>query len=785
MSEERIVTEQAGEEDRNESSNIKQQSEVTRRDFLLRAMAGGLAIGAILPSLASEPWIVGAQAPKCMAAGQMLQSIMEIKSAGTGATKTLEAVLKVLDEDKTYWGQPDKGQTLPSCQSGRMRYIAGYDMNNPSNVWPKTLGVPTPAPTLRASVGDTVQITLLNHVDVNNFPGTLDIVERGVGNCDQDTTFGSGAGKNYPGVPTFENPPNCFHGSSSTNLHFHGTHVSPSGIADNVLITVRPSPRTPGPNSKPLVTEQTVSDLFKEIFANCSTKSPWPLAWKDWPSVTDQSGSWPVKWQKFQQSLLEYYDNTATWMGKSPPPQPLWPLPPVNPQPVLPQHDQLWWTDQQQMSNPPQPQLPQFYVGAFPNCFTLPKWNGQSNSMGQAPGTHWYHAHKHGSTALNLANGMAGALIIEGDYDATLKAYYKDKGAVLNEQVLVLQQFSAVLGLLRPVGTKDLVSVNGQYIPVLEMKPNETQMWRFVNACHQAAVPINKAPAGLKWVQTAQDGVQLDPRNYDPDPSAPTNVEFPVPAKAILKDGDWLSSGSLAPGNRIDLLVQAPSTKGDYKVTFGPKNILLLTVRVTGTAVNTTPFPSRDEFPKMPGFLWDIVPPVGMVKRDIRFNTTNTQLPSPSPTPTPTGSIGGRNAGNAAPPLMPNAPPRHTINGIQFSGEIDQYMKLGATEEWTLFNDTPLTGPAHPFHIHINPFQVIALFDPSNPSMPKTGVELRQPWIWWDNFAIPPGGWAKMWTRFVDFTGTYVFHCHILGHEDRGMMQMVNVSPGGTVMTHK
>ena len=78
--------------------------------------------------------------------------------------------------------------------------------------------------------------------------------------------------------------------------------------------------------------------------------------------------------------------------------------------------------------------LPQFYIGAFPYCFTLPKWNGQSTSMGQAPGTHWYHAHKHGSTAINLANGMAGALIIEGDYDATLKQYYTNKAATLNEK---------------------------------------------------------------------------------------------------------------------------------------------------------------------------------------------------------------------------------------------------------------------------------------------------------------------------------------------------------------
>jgi FtsP/CotA-like multicopper oxidase with cupredoxin domain len=52
--------------------------------------------------------------------------------------------------------------------------------------------------------------------------------------------------------------------------------------------------------------------------------------------------------------------------------------------------------------------------------------------------------------------------------------------------------------------------------------------------------------------------------------------------------------------------------------------------------------------------------------------------------------------------------------------------------------------------------------------------------VWWDNFAIPTGGYVKILTRFVDFTGIYVLHCHILGHEDRGMMQMVQVCADAT-----
>jgi FtsP/CotA-like multicopper oxidase with cupredoxin domain len=757
MSEKTIITDQSSKEDRNERLKVKSQSE-TRRNFLQQAIAAGsgLAIYSMVPALAKESWLT--QQPNCDPAvgGQLLQSIMEIKS---GATKTLKAVIKVLDEEKVYLGSPLTGQSAPSCNTGRMRYFSGHDASLPPlgrPVWPKIHGVPGPGPTLRASVGDTIQITLLNHVNTKNFPNTLDVAEHGQA-CDQNTTFGQG--NTYPGNPMFENPPNCFHGSSSTNLHFHGTHTSPSGISDNILLNIRPSPR--GRDGLPLVNETTVAPIFNKIFEYCMHGHQ-PLMWTDWPP----------DWQAWQKKLLIQYDNTTPWLSQSPPPG-------GNGPSVLPLDEQLWHQNEEEMHDH---LLPQYYVGAYPTCFTIPKWNGQATSMGQSPGTHWYHAHKHGSTALNLANGMAGALIIEGDYDATLHAYYSSKGQPLQERVLMLQQFSAVLGLLRAQGKADLVSVNGQYQPVLEMKPNQTQMWRIINACHQAAVPLNTSP-NLKWVQTAQDGVQLNPQNYNPDPNAVSNT-FPVPAKTFFIGGKWISTGSLAPGNRIDLLVRAPSTAGDYPVTFGGSNTILMIVRVTGAAVNSTPFPSQAEFPKMPGFLSDIVVPVGMVKREIRFNTTKAQFASPTPTPTPVGSAGGRNPSPTPLPFIPNAPPMHTINGKQFSGEIDQYMKLGATEEWTLFNDTPAGGPAHPFHIHINPFQIVQWFDPAL-NLPQSGVPMGKPWVWWDNFALPPGGWVKMLTRFVDFTGTYVFHCHIVGHEDRGMMQLVNVSPSGTSMKHK
>jgi FtsP/CotA-like multicopper oxidase with cupredoxin domain len=767
---EKNITDRAEKPDHNEPSSITEESGFTRRDFLQQSMAvaSGLALGSMLPSYANE--LLTAEPQACgpgPGQGQPLQTIMEIKSAGSSTgPKTLQAVLKILDEPRTYYGNI-AGSSTPTVQCGQMRYISGYDMNNTSDVWPKIKGAPSAAPTLRLSVGDNVQITLVNNVNTANFDSNqLDVAEKGTTDtaCAENMSDGVNL---YPGRPTWETLPNCFHGSSSTNLHFHGTHISPSGIADNILINLRPSPRTTpaGPNSKPLITEQTVATMFKEIFAKCQTQSPWPLLWNDW--TTD--------WQNFQKSELIKYDNSAPWRGQNPPAP--------GGGPVLPEHNRLWYQNQHLMELN---QLPQYYIGAFPYCFTPPKWNNQPTSMGQAPGTHWYHAHKHGSTAINLSNGMAGALIIEGDYDAGLQSYYQSKGVNLkaNEKVLVLQQISATVGLLRPRGTKDFVWVNGQYQPILDMKPNETQFWRIVNTCHQQAVPLDTSPA-VKWVQTAQDGVQLAPENYNPDPNFKSNT-FPNPPQAFQVNGTgpWFSTGSLAPGNRIDLLVQAPSTAGNYPITFG--GTLLFTVRVGGTAVTAVPFPTQAQFPKMPGFLSDIVPPPGMVVRNIRFNTTKTQFGSPTPTPTPQGTQRGRNPANSAPPLIPNAPPTHTINGKQFSGEIDQFMKLGATEEWNLFNDSITGGPVHPFHIHVNPFQIVRWFDPAimAPSLRSSGVPMRAPWVWWDNFAIPVQGWVTMWTRFVDFTGTYVFHCHILGHEDRGMMQLVNVSPAITPMSH-
>jgi len=294
------------------------------------------------------------------------------------------------------------------------------------------------------------------------------------------------------------------------------------------------------------------------------------------------------------------------------------------------------------------------------------------------------------------------------------------------------------------------------------------QLWRIINACHRAQIPLS-APAGLKWVQTAQDGVQLHQDNYNP---AVTNASIGIPA-ATLPGGKI--GGSQAAGNRVDFLVQAPSTPTSQPipVNFGTKTLFTVVVKQGSKVIrDPMPFPTTAEFPVMPPFLDNIDPNKVTVRRALHF-----------------ASNPPKNRSTQGPSF---APPTHTIDGKQFDNTIDQSMVLGATEEWTLYNDSP--GAAHPFHIHINPFQV---FEVLNPAVSKNPVKLEPPYVWFDDFAIPPAavppdgdgktqvsGYFKMRTRFVDFAGVYVLHCHILGHEDRGMMQLVQVVSNTSHMEH-
>jgi len=641
---------------------------------------------------------------------------------------------------------------------------------------------PLPGPTLRARVGDLVQLTFVNQVNSNRFDKNIDL--------DKCMQVGKD-GNTYPAdIDTY---PNCLHASSTANIHFHGTHTNPNSTGDNVYLFIRPLPRNKQGNLTTTPAQVTVG--LEQFFTDCTEqlKNPlnqWPVHWSDLPR------SWTDK----QEELLQTYQ-------KENPDQP------------------LWSKDENALHPPPGAPRgwPQYYIGAVPYCFALPAYtapvfpsppDSTSPIMGQAPGTHWYHAHKHGSTAINVANGMTGAFIIEGQYDDDLNAFYgkymlKDSKPwnTRVQPILVLNQLGTQPNRLTGSGGDSNVDfvVNGRIRPKIQMQPGEVQLWRILNTSGRSAAYF-MVPKGLEWRQLAQDGIQLANQNYRDSQNKPFYM---------------------APGNRVDLLVKAPlkemsadiniqnvMSRSGVKLAKDDSGTSLMSVTVGGPQVVRDGQPSEMPFmnaaPTQPKFLADIT------DEELRMNNSNAK------------TLDFSSKG-------PNEPKQHTINGVQFTnGQANVAVRLNTVEEWTIKNSTTDPGPIdHPFHIHINPFQVTEVFDPNERlTDPKTGVLIEKfilpdetktddrqcvlnpdnpdTWkpcrpvkesdlVWWDVFAIPSGrkaprtdgtqvtipGYFKMRSRFVDYPGLYVLHCHILIHEDRGMMFMVEVTkPMSTLVEH-
>ena len=97
-------------------------------------------------------------------------------------------------------------------------------------------------------------------------------------------------------------------------------------------------------------------------------------------------------------------------------------------------------------------------------------------------------------------------------------------------------------------------------------------------------------------------------------------------------------------------------------------------------------------------------------------------------------------------------------------------MKLGTAEEWTLINDIDQKLPehAHGLHIHVNPFRVTKI----------NGRTLEKP-LWRDTYALSgiDNDSLTLEMNLEDFAGRFVEHCHVLSHEDLGMMESLEVLP--------
>ena len=350
------------------------------------------------------------------------------------------------------------------------------------------------------------------------------------------------------------------------------------------------------------------------------------------------------------------------------------------------------------------------------------------------PGLFWYHTHPHGESDRQVLDGMSGAIVIEG-----MERYVPEVRG-LRERVIVvrgrsIKQDPNAAALMRNVeipakgcggeneAVEEIFTVNGALRPQIEISPKERQFWRVVNASPDRYLDLQLGGGSFEIV--ALDGMPLA---YH-DPQHPTRI-----ADHLL----------LAPAGRVEAIVTGPAPQAHAAlrtlcVDTGPDgdpNPEMVLADLTQTSREGA---SPDQ---------QVEERVAESKRPIYkpINLEPLKKRSPSFTVVFTEDKNGFYINGKK--FAMDAPPMTTVH-------------VGGYQHWNIVNRT---AEIHPFHIH----QVHFL------SYAQNGVPLAHP-AWLDTVNVPVGGTVDV---ILDFTnpvikGMAVFHCHLLNHEDKGMMAKV------------
>jgi FtsP/CotA-like multicopper oxidase with cupredoxin domain len=338
------------------------------------------------------------------------------------------------------------------------------------------------------------------------------------------------------------------------------------------------------------------------------------------------------------------------------------------------------------------------------------------------PGVYWYHPHHHGLVAGQIFAGLFGALIVEDP----------EPVAVSRERVLLVSDttldragnISAVSPMERMAGREgDLLLLNGQSRPLLTARPGERERWRIINTCV------------ARYLRLRLDGQQLQLLGMDSGQSAD-----PEPTDEFL----------LAPGSRADLLVTAAAGESVLEALpydRGAMPGMMGRGPAAARPAALAAFRAEGESAAPPGAV-----PSKPAGEDLRAAAVAARRQIVLAAGAGSGGMGGGMGG-----MM-----RFTINGREYNeARTDTTAAAGTVEEWILVNASPMD---HPFHLHVWPMQLI---DDNG-----QGVG---PVVMRDVVNVRANGRATVRIAFRNFSGRSVYHCHILDHEDLGMMGVIEV----------
>jgi suppressor of ftsI len=377
-------------------------------------------------------------------------------------------------------------------------------------------------------------------------------------------------------------------------------------------------------------------------------------------------------------------------------------------------------------------------------------------------GLYWYHPHYHGSAGVQIVNGMAGLILVKGPIDDVPEI------AAARDELLVIQNLKlnplnetstrwgfeplayrpANAGGYSPETKVELITANGrpvmiidrrsakpaasqQSLPVYKMRPGEVMRLRVLNGTDGIFLPLTLS--GFEVYIIGQDGINLlKPEKTGED------------AKSAIR---------MAPGNRNEVLIRAPMNP----------------VRGTLRALAQMP-ESANLMSEAMGEMMSR-PEIGIAAFEVSGPAKRMAIPARLPVPSreyPLISDAEITARRTVTFSMKTGSKR-IIDGFEYlvddelyqEEKVDQRVKVGTAEEWHIVNNSD---GVHPFHIHVNSFEVMGL--PSDPSYHRLH----------DTIWLPPFSSIRMRTRFKTWKGKTVYHCHVLPHEDSAMIKNFLIS---------
>jgi FtsP/CotA-like multicopper oxidase with cupredoxin domain len=511
-------------------------------------------------------------------------------------------------------------------------------------------------------------------------------------------------------------------------------------------------------------------------------------------------------------------------------------------------------------------------------------------------GTFWYHAHRHGSTATQVASGASGVLIVRGDRPYTPPTpddphpvadidtiLHDANGVPMTEQLFILQQIAYACFQNNPmpggpwqqiftteglytvnsgVGTSPaapasapwkcpkptignyasdgeienfalqldsptiwdtngrFTSVNGIVQPTITVPAGEIQRWRFVHSGIHDTVNLQVVRAGVSAPAKliALSALSGDRQQQEKQLLQNCDAKDLLPQFEIAVDGltrtqmrtlkgpanpGSLGSNYLQPGYRSDVLIVFPRD-GDYCLLDqaapkserpqngggggqGPSTPQLLAyIHVVGG----TPIPEPNDLQAyVRKYLYDgnkqLPEPVrkGLLSGDLTPWAPFTELPAPTP-----GHV--QQAGFNI--TTDNQGLYFQVNGLSYNPDIVNITRqVNTVDDWIL----SANGEPHIFHIHVNPFEIMdvtytakdqtqqSIFDANGNCKPdvitsKLGIQYCNLFhAFRDTVFVENNYQVHIRTYYDRYIGEFVLHCHILDHEDGGMMLNINIVP--------